>query len=34
MQYARGGQIATHGPNVARRSVFSGLQKHSGNLQI
>jgi len=34
MQYASGGQIAAHGPNVARHSVFSGPQNHSGNLQI
>jgi len=37
MQYARGGQIATQEPNVARHSVFSGLQKHSGkssNLKV
>ena len=26
-----GGQIAARGPNVTRRSVFSGPQKHSGN---
>jgi len=30
MQYARGGQIAVRGPNVARHSAFSGPQKHSG----
>jgi len=37
MQYARGGQTVAHGPNVARHSVFSGPQKHSGkssNLKV
>jgi len=37
MQYAMGGQIAVRGPNVARNSVFSGPQKHSGkssNLKV
>jgi len=32
MQYTGVGQIAACGPNVARHSVFSGLQKHSGKL--
>jgi len=30
MQYARDGQIAARGTNVARHSAFSGPQKHSG----
>jgi len=30
MQYARGGQIAALGLNVARHSVISGLQKYLG----
>jgi len=37
MQYARGGQVAARGPNVARHSAFSGPQKHSGkssNLKV
>jgi len=34
MQYARDGQVAARGPNVARHSGFSGPQKHSVNLQI
>jgi len=37
MQYARGGQIAAGGPNVARHSAFSGPQKHSrksSNLKV
>jgi len=37
MQYARGGQIAAHGPNVARHSAFSAPQKYSGkstNLKV
>jgi len=32
MSYDRGGQIAARGPNVARHSVFSGPQRHSGNM--
>jgi len=37
MQYAMGGEIAPHGPNVTRHSVFSGPKKHSGkssNLKV
>jgi len=37
MQYARDGQIAAHGLNAARHSVFSGPQMHSGkssNLKV
>jgi len=37
MQYAMGGQIAARGSNVARHSVFSDPQKHSGkfsNLKV